>query len=402
MDLTILMPCLNEAETLEICLQKAYGWSERSGLTTEVLVADNGSTDGSIELAESMGARVIKVQKRGYGSALFHGCKAAKGRWIIMGDADDSYDFSDLDAFVTALSAGNDLVMGNRFTGGIAAGAMPWKNRYIGNPVLSWLGRVLFDIRIRDFHCGLRAVSRNAFERMDLRTTGMEFASEMVIKAAQSNMAIAEVPTTLSQDGRSRPPHLRPWRDGWRHLRFMMLFSPRWLFLIPGLVILGLSALVYGRLLAGPLQLHGVTLDVHTLFFAQAAIVLGLLLSLTGVIAKSIGTRDGSFVENRYLNSLASWPAPEVGALVGGISVFLGLVWGVGAVAAWGADGFGPIGGVALLRTISLSTLLLTGGGVVLTFSLLLGFVSLPVRPESLIDGEDRAPKNFRDPASPS
>lgn len=380
-DLTILMPCLNEAQTLGVCIAKAQEWSGRTGLVVEILIADNGSTDGSQDIAREMGARVVPVAARGYGSALYSGCLAARGRWIIMGDADDSYDFSDLDSFVDALEAGSDLVMGNRFRGGIADGAMPWKNRYVGNPILSRLGKTLFGIPVGDFHCGLRAVRKEAFLRMDLRTTGMEFASEMVIKAAMANMLIAEVPTTLSPDGRSRPPHLRPWRDGWRHLRFMMLFSPRWLFLIPGLVVISLSGMLYLRLLIGPWTVGSVTFDVHTLFFAQAAILLGLLMVLTGIITRTIGTKDGSFPEQRYLRPLHDKPTPEVGAMAGAIAMLLGLVWGILALANWGSNQFGPLGGVSLLRTISLSTLSLTSGAVIFTFSLLLGFIQLPVRP---------------------
>jgi len=236
MQLTILMPCLNEAETLALCIKKANDWAVHSGIQTEVLIADNGSTDGSQAIAESLGARVILVAQRGYGSALFHGCMAAKGEWIIMGDSDDSYDFSNLDSFIQKLRADFDLVMGNRFLGGIAPGAMPWKNRYIGNQILTWVGRLLFKCPAKDFHCGLRGFRKDAFLRMDLRTTGMEFASEMVIKANLFGMRIVEVSTTLSKDGRSRPPHLRPWRDGWRHLRFMLLFSSLWLFLYLGLL----------------------------------------------------------------------------------------------------------------------------------------------------------------------
>lgn len=391
MKLTILMPCLNEAETLGTCITKAQQWAMGSGLETEILIADNGSTDGSVAIAESLGARVLHVTERGYGSALHAGCSDARGEWIIMGDADDSYDFSQLDAFVDALGAGNDLVMGNRFLGGIEDGAMPWKNRHIGNPALSRVGRLLFHIPVGDFHCGLRAVTKHAFERMDLRTTGMEFASEMVIKAGKAHMAIVEVPTTLSKDGRSRAPHLRPWRDGWRHLRFMVLFSPRWLFVIPGALLLGVSSVLYARLLFGPWDVRLATLDVHTLFFAQAGILLGLLLILTGIITRSLGTRDGSFSAHRYVEPLESSPAPEIGALVGVVCTVLGFIWGAGALASWGADGFGPVGGVTLLRTISLSTLLLTGGGIVFTFSLLLGFISLPVR----VDRGQGANRNY-------
>ena len=380
-DLTILMPCLNESETLAACITKATRWAEGSGLTTEVLVADNGSTDGSQDIALSLGARVVHVAQRGYGAALRAGCADARGRWIVLGDADDSYDFSDLDGFVASLRQGSDLVVGNRFQGGIAPGAMPWKNRYIGNPTLSWVGRRLFGISIGDFHCGIRGLTKEAFERMDLRTTGMEFASEMVIKAAKKGLVIGEVPTTLSPDGRSRRPHLRPWRDGWRHLRFMALFSPRWLFVVPGASLLLLTGLLYARLLAGPWVVGRTTLDVHTMFFAQAGICLGLLLVLTGVVARALGTRDGSFAEQRYVRHLfGRFPAAEAGALIGALCTVLGLIWGIHATAAWAEEDFGPLFGNQLLRTISLATLLLTTGSIVFTYSLLLGFIQLPMR----------------------
>jgi len=380
-DLTILMPCLNESETIRVCIQKGLAWSATSGLDTEILIADNGSTDGSVAIAEGLGAKVIRVGQRGYGSALYAGCEAAQGRWIIFGDADDSYDFSSLDPFVAEFQSGYDLVMGNRFLGGIEPGAMPWKNRYIGNPVLSFVGRSLFHIPVGDFHCGLRGLTKEAFAQMDLRSTGMEFASEMVIKAAQRDLRIAEVPTVLSRDGRTRPPHLRPWRDGWRHLRLMMLFSPRWLFVIPGLVILILSLLLYMRLLLGPMVVGSVTLDVHTLFYSQAGITIGLLSVFTGVITRALGTRDGSFQEHRFMGPLRDdSPIPELGALVGGLCVFLGLGWGLLAVERWGLQEFGPLSSGELLRTISLSTTLLTVGGILFVFSLLLGFLCLPTR----------------------
>ena len=224
-ELTILMPCLNEAETLEVCIQKARGYLERSGVAGEVLIADNGSTDGSQGIAERAGARVVRVPEKGYGHALLGGIRAARGRFVIMGDADDSYDFSKLDSFVEQLRAGADLVMGNRFAGGIEPGAMPALHKYIGNPVLSFIGRTFFSTRIRDFHCGLRGFNRERLLRLDLHTTGMEFASEVVVRSVMARYDVREVPTTLSKDGRSRPPHLRSFRDGWRHLRFLLLLS---------------------------------------------------------------------------------------------------------------------------------------------------------------------------------
>lgn len=380
MQLTILMPCLNEAETLALCINKANAWSSRSGIQTEVVVADNGSTDGSQAIAESLGARVVPVRQRGYGSALFHGTMAAKGEWIIMGDSDDSYDFGKLDAFVQKLQQGFDLVMGNRFLGGIAPGAMPWKNRYIGNPVLTWVGRVLFKCPAKDFHCGLRGFRKDAFLRMDLRTTGMEFASEMVIKANFFGMRIAEVPTTLSKDGRSRPPHLRPWRDGWRHLRFMLLFSPRWLFIIPGSIVFLISMLGYSLLLSGPVHFGSITFDVHTLFYAEAGLILGFLAAALGLVIRMFGMREGLLPGHLSLEKLRASPVLEVGGLVG-ISMMLGgLYWGFDALMAWSAVKFGSLEPGALLRTISFSTTLIMLGGVTLMTSLIMGFLTLPTR----------------------
>ena len=380
MQLTILMPCLNEAETLALCINKANAWALHSGVQTEVLVADNGSTDGSQAIAESLGARVIPVAQRGYGSALFHGCMAAKGEWIIMGDSDDSYDFSKLDLFIQKLREGFDLVMGNRFLGGIAPEAMPWKNRYIGNPILTWVGRLLFKCPAKDFHCGLRGFRKDAFLRMDLRTTGMEFASEMVIKANLFGMRIAEVPTTLSKDGRSRPPHLRPWRDGWRHLRFMLLFSPLWLFFIPGFALFLISMVSYTALLYGPVKLGAVIFDVHTLFFAETGLVLGFLAATLGLVIRMFGIREGLLQDNPLFKKLRTSPVLEIGSAVGILMMLGGMFWGFDALMAWNAADFGPLSPGVLLRTISFSTTLIMLGGVTLMSSLIMGFLSLPTR----------------------
>lgn len=380
MQLTILMPCLNEAETLALCINKANTWALHSEIQTEVLIADNGSTDGSQAIAESLGARVIQVEQRGYGSALYHGCKAAKGEWIIMGDSDDSYDFSKLGPFVEKLQEGFDLVMGNRFLGGIAPGAMPWKNRYIGNPILTSIGRLLFKCPAKDFHCGLRGFRKDAFLKMDLRTTGMEFASEMVIKANLFGMRIAEVPTTLSKDGRLRPPHLRPWRDGWRHLRFMLLFSPLWLFFIPGSILFLISMISYAALLYNPVKVGKVIFDVHTLFFAEAGLVLGFLAASLGVVIRMFGIREGLLQEHSLLEKLRTSPILEIGSIVGMLMMLGGLYFGFDALMNWNAANFGPLSPGALLRTISLSTMLFMLGGVTLMISLIMGFLSLPTR----------------------
>ena len=376
--LSVLMPCLNEAETLGACIKKANNWIAASGLAAEVVVADNGSTDGSQEIAASLGARVVAVQQRGYGAALFRGCMAASGEWIIMGDSDDSYDFSRLDPFIAKLRDGFELVMGNRFLGGVAPGAMPWKNRYIGNPLLSWVGRLFFRCPAGDFHCGLRAFTKDAFLRMDLRTTGMEFASEMVIKAMLFGMRIAEVPTTLGKDGRSRPPHLLPWRDGWRHLRFMLLFSPRWLFFIPGLSLFLISLIAYAAILNGTARLGGVTFDIHSLFFAGTSLVLGYLALCFGLIVRIIGVRERLLPEHKMLEQLCLSPVLEVGGGAGVLLIAGGLVQGVVSLITWSAAGFGNLQYGVLLRQVSLSSVMLMMGGVTLMTALIMGFLALP------------------------
>lgn len=349
-ELTILMPCLNEAETLGTCVRKAMDYLARSGVAGEVLVADNGSTDGSQAIAQGLGARVVPVARRGYGAALIAGIAAARGRYVIMGDSDDSYDFTNLDAFVEKLRQGFDLVMGNRFRGGIKPGAMPPLHRYLGNPVLSTIGRVFFGSPVRDFHCGLRGFNRQAMLGLDLRAPGMEFASEMVVKATVQGLRITEVPTTLSPDGRSRPPHLRSWRDGWRHLRFLLVFCPRWLFLYPGaaLFLAGLAAMAL--LLPGPVSLGRVTLDVHTLLYASGAMVMGFQAVQFWVFARIYGAQQGVVPEARRLTSALSRFGLEPALILAGVLVLGGLGLGVGAVAMWGAEHFGPLTGMAAMR----------------------------------------------------
>lgn len=349
-ELTILMPCLNEAETLGTCVRKAMDYLARSGVAGEVLVADNGSTDGSQAIAQGLGARVVPVARRGYGAALIAGIAAARGRYVIMGDSDDSYDFTNLDAFVEKLRQGFDLVMGNRFRGGIKPGAMPPLHRYLGNPVLSTIGRVFFGSPVRDFHCGLRGFNRQAMLGLDLRAPGMEFASEMVVKATVQGLRITEVPTTLSRDGRSRPPHLRSWRDGWRHLRFLLVFCPRWLFLYPGAALFLAGLATMALLLPGPVSLGGVTLDVHTLLYASGAMVMGFQAVQFWVFARIYGAQQGVVPEARRLTSALSRFGLEPALILAGVLVLGGLGLGVGAVAMWGAEHFGPLTGMAAMR----------------------------------------------------
>ena len=356
LELTILMPCLNEAETIEVCVRKAAEFLRSRGIAGEVLIADNGSTDGSQELARKNGARVVDVPIRGYGAALIAGIDAAKGRYVIMGDADDSYDFSALDPFVDKLRDGHELVMGNRFKGGIKPGAMPFLHRYLGNPVLSQLGRMFFLIPVGDFHCGLRGFSREAIRSLSLSNTGMEFASEMVVKAKMRRLKIAEVPTTLSPDGRSRAPHLRTWRDGWRHLRFLLLHSPRWLFLYPGLAFMavGLAAIV--ALIGGPLVLtSSLTIDVHTLAVACFAILIGAQLVLFSAVSRRYGEIEGFLPPAQSFRRTMAGLTLERMVQIGAVLFIAGLGGAIAAVAQWGARDFGPITDLGIMRTLIVS-----------------------------------------------
>ena len=350
LELTILMPCLNEAETLGVCIEKAMGFFARSGISGEVLIADNGSSDGSQDIALGLGARVIHVPEKGYGAALIAGIAAAQGRYVIMGDSDDSYDFSKLDPFLAKLRDGFDLVMGNRFKGGIAPGAMPPLHRYLGNPVLSTIGRVFFGGPIRDFHCGLRGFSRAAIMALDLRAPGMEFASEMVVKATMRGLRITEVPTTLSPDGRSRPPHLRSWRDGWRHLRFLLIFCPRWLFFYPGALLFALGAITMAVLLPGPVMLGLVTLDVHTLLYASGAVVMGFQAMQFWVFARLYGALTGLLPDPPGLTQTLSRFGLEAALVVAALLLLLGFGLGFFALAQWGAEDFGALSGGKVMR----------------------------------------------------
>ena len=359
LELTVLLPCLNEARTVARCVDAALGFLESAGVAGEVLVADNGSTDGSQALARQAGARVIDVPRRGYGAALGAGIAAARGRFVVMGDADDSYDFSNLRAYLERLRGGAQLVMGNRFRGGIAPGAMPWLHRHLGNPVLSFIGRLFFRVPIGDFHCGLRGFSREAMLGLGLVSPGMEFASEMVAKAALAGLAIEEVPTTLRPDGRDRPPHLRTWRDGWRHLRFLLLFCPRWLFLYPGLLLLLLGL---GGFAAGAATR---VLGVHSLLYMAAATVLGGQLVQLALLTKWIGIVSGVVPTQRWLARLSPFLKIETGLLAGLLFIVLGLAVSVGLTVDWGAAGFGALDPEQTMRVaIPAVTLMIMGAQV--------------------------------------
>jgi glycosyltransferase involved in cell wall biosynthesis len=380
------MPCLNEAETLEACICAAAAWLSSAGCSGEIVVADNGSTDGSIEIAERCGARVVHVPIRGYGAALYFGSRAARGHYVIMGDSDESYDFSNLSPFVERLRAGDDLVMGNRFRGGIERGAMPLKNRYFGNPLLSALGRLFFRAPIGDFYCGLRGFSKEAFARMDLRTTGMEFASEMVIKATLLGMRISEVPTTLKPDGRSRRPHLRPWRDGWRGLRYMLLCSPRWLFLYPGALAMLVGIVVGGWLFIAPRRIGHATLDVHTLLYSGVFVLLGYQAILFAVFSRLYASQHGLLPRSPQLERAFRHVTLETGLLVGGALVVAGVGLSLIEVTRWGAGGFGPLNIEATMRVVTLAAVSLTLGVQTIFASFFLSVLGLTVR----LYGENR------------
>ena len=388
--LTILMPCLNEAETLARCIAKAQLGLERSGVRGEIVIADNGSTDGSQAIAENAGVRLVPVLEKGYGSALIGGVRAAAGEWIIMGDADDSYDFSDLTGFIKKFQTGDELIMGCRLPvggGTISPGAMPWKNRWLGNPVLSFIGRLFFKSPAHDFHAGLRGFTKTAFHKMDLRTTGMEFASEMIIKSTLKSLCISEVPITLHRDGRSRPPHLKPWRDGWRHLRFMLLFSPRWLFLVPGLLLFALGASGMLLLAAAQMRLGGVSFDVGTLLMTGMAAVIGFQLVAFAFFTKVFAIAEGLLPEDPKLSGMFKVFTLEKGIVAGILISLLGLAGLFHAVWLWRQAGYGELHyDENLRRLIPAATLLILGIQTIFSsfFMSVLGLKTVTRRPPSL------------------
>lgn len=378
-ELTILMPCLNEAETLEVCIVKAQAYLKRAGIKGEVLISDNGSTDGSQAIAERLGARVVNAPQKGYGAALIAGIDGARGRYVIMGDSDDSYDFSRLDAFVEALRGGADLVMGNRFRGGIEKNAMPPLHRYLGNPVLSTIGRVFYRTPVGDFHCGLRGFSRRAILGLKLNAPGMEFASEMVIKASLLGLKIEEVPTTLSPDGRSRPPHLRSWRDGWLHLKLLLTFAPYWLFYYPGLALLGLGTMVFTALMAGPLTVGGVTFDIASLILASALILTGFQMVCFYGLARLFAVRFGLLPSSAGFEALRRRISVDNACITGGVFLTVSLLATVAAVVFWGQAGFGDLDPSAIVRPASLAVVCASLGVQAITMGFLWGVLNQKV-----------------------
>jgi hypothetical protein len=375
-DLSVVLPCLNEAETLETCIRKAQKSIGDLDLDGEVVVADNGSTDGSQQIAKDLGARLLSVPERGYGAALRAGIGDARGQFVIMADADDSYALDALEPFVEGLRGGADLVMGNRFAGGIAPGAMPALHRYIGNPVLSRLGRLFFHVPIHDFHCGMRGFRRDRIMALRLRTRGMEFASEMIVRAALANLTITEVPTTLQPDGRSRAPHLNTWRDGWRHLRFLLAFSPRWLFLYPALTLMTVGLIGLIALAPGPIAIGDVSLDVQTMVGAATLLIIGLQMAALALVSRAYAARLGLLPRSRRLETLLDRFTLEWGVIVGVLMGAAGLAAFVAATVRWQRTGFGQLA-IETMRLPLFGMVLLVAGTQVIGSSFMLSLTRI-------------------------
>ncbi|MCI9647018.1 MAG: glycosyltransferase family 2 protein [Lachnospiraceae bacterium] len=376
-ELTILMPCLNEAETLAICIRKAKKFLAESGVNGEIVVADNGSTDGSQQIAEQEGARVVHVPEKGYGAALIGGCNGALGKYIIMGDADDSYDFLHLSPFVEKLREGYDLVMGNRFKGGIEPGAMPPLHRYLGNPVLSFIARLFFPCKIGDYHCGLRGYNRASILKLGLVTTGMEYASEMVVKATLNHLKIAEVPTTLKKDGRSHAPHLRSWSDGWRHLKFLLMHSPNWLFMYPGVILFLLGLALTAILCFGSIQIGSVGLGVHTMMYAAAAMMVGANLVMFSLFVRSYASVTGFIPTESKLDRWLAHISTERGVVIGLMLFLAGVAVTIVAFCLWGRTGFGGLSPEIMMRITIPAMLFIVVGIEVIFGSFFIGILHI-------------------------
>ncbi len=376
-ELSVVMPCLNEAETLAVCIKKAQDFFKREGIMGEVVIADNGSTDGSQQIAEKLNARIINVKEKGYGSALRGGIEGANGKYIIMGDADDSYDFNNLMPYLEKLREGFDLVMGNRFKGGIKKGAMPFLHKYLGNPVLSFIGRLFFKAEIGDFHCGLRGFSKEAYNKMKLSTTGMEFASEMIVKSSLNDLKITEVPTILSPDGRSRPPHLNTWKDGWRHLRFLLLYSPNWLFFIPGLIMMLFGLIASTILVIAPVNIGNITLDVHTLLFTSSMILIGFQFIVFYGLTKVYTVENQLLPKSNRYDNLFRYINLEKGLIVGTLLVITGLILSVIAYTNWQDLNFGDINNNNTMRMVIPAVTAILLGVQIILFSLFFSVLGL-------------------------
>ncbi len=379
-EVSVVIPCLNEAETLAAVIRKTLAGFQRLGINGEVIVADNGSSDGSQAIASAEGARLVPVPERGYGAALHGGISAANAEFVVMGDADDSYDLGAIDEFMTQLRAGADLVMGNRFRGRIMPSAMPWLHQWLGNPVLSWLGRTLFHSTVGDFHCGLRAFRKSAWHAIQLQTSGMEYASEMVIKSVLFDQKIVEVPITLYKDGRSRPPHLRTWRDGWRHLRFMLAYAPNWVFLLPGSLLTIISAVVLLWLMPAARQIGSITLDINTLVVAAALLLFGVQVVLFGLLAKKYLTSTGLVPDSPRFAKINDAITLEYGLITGLVLLAIGI-WQIAQVfGLWQASGFNNLDPATSARQTVLGAVAVILAGQIGFTSLFLSILGLNIR----------------------
>ena len=391
-ELTVVLPCLNEAETVAVCVGKAKRFLHDAGVDGEVVVADNGSTDGSPELAEAAGARVVTVRRKGYGNALMSGIRAARGTYVFMADADDSYDLENLGPFLAQLRKGDDLVMGNRFRGGIERGAMPWLHRRIGNPVLSGIGRLFFRTSVRDFHCGIRGFRKEAILGLGLRSGGMEFASEMVVKASLAKLPISEVPTTLRPDGRTRAPHLRSFRDGWRHLRFLLLFCPRWVFVYPGLILLaigaiGTTALTFGRI--GGLDIAGLLYSAALMIIGYQALWFGLLMQTYAETRGILPKRQG---RNRIQQALTRARGLERGLILGVGMIVFGVIVAILSFLRWRQADFGALNAGTNVRTITPAILGLVMGSQTILGSFSIGVLGIRTNADEPVNQRAASP----------
>lgn len=377
LELSIVMPCLNEAETLAICIQKAQRFLEVNAIFGEIIIADNGSSDGSQHIAEQNGARLIKVAEKGYGNALRGGIEAALGTYIIMADADDSYDFEHLMPFLSQLRKDYDLVMGNRFKGGIKSGAMPFLHRYLGNPVLSFVGRLFFKIKIGDFHCGLRGFSKDAYNRMDLRTTGMEFASEMIVKSKLNGLKITEVPTILYPDGRTRKPHLKTWSDGWRHLRFLVLYSPNWLFLYPAILLMIIGLIASSFLIIEPVSIEGIIFDIHTLMYSSSLVLIGFQFLVFYALTKIFAVENGLLPKSTRYSRLFKYLNLEKGLIFGALLLILGFILSYHGLSIWKSSDYGTLRPTDTFRLVIPAVFTILLGVQIILFSLFFSILGL-------------------------
>ncbi|WP_329806558.1 glycosyltransferase family 2 protein [Flavobacterium facile] len=374
---TVVMPCLNEAQTLETCIKKAQFYFTNNNIDGEIIIADNGSTDGSQDIAQKLGAKVVSIPQKGYGNALKGGINQAKGDFIIMGDADDSYDFSKLELFINKLNEGADFVIGNRFKGGIEKNAMPFLHKYLGNPVLSFLGRLFFNSKIGDFHCGLRGFTKEAYQKLELTTSGMEFASELIVKAHLNNLTIAEVPTILHKDGRNRKPHLNTWQDGWRHLRFLLLYSPKWLFFYPSVLMMLTGFILSLFLIIAPIKIGNIVFDVHTLLYSTALFIIGFQFFVFYGLTKVFAVTHKLLPKSDRYDAIFKFISLEKGIVIGFLFTIIGIILSIFGFSIWSKENFGPLNVTETLRIIIPAVSIIVIGIEIILFSFFFSILGL-------------------------